>query len=487
MIRFHCPKCKKVLQAAEQQGGLKAACPGCGQRLQIPAPDQNKTVLGSLLPARNPTAGQTATPPAGSSAPAATQAGRMWFYADKGQRHGPISWAELQHRAAAGRLDANALVWTAGMPAWVAAGTISDLSLPAAGRKSAVMRPVRRGRFWAWSGLGMAAAVCMLVAAFLAILGSRSAPHAQAQEIVHAPGKRDEPQKESAKAEPKKGQPKKADPIKKAETPKKEEKPRELTTREIVARSEKSVALIRATNGGHGTGFVVRPGIIATNAHVIATAAVDQLRVYFPSAGEAGKQPLLVEAVFYVDHKRDLALLKVNSNLPPLPVAAHYEFQRGQDVTVIGNPGAGDGRTALENAVSRGVMSSQLTIDGMKHYQLSITVNPGNSGGPVFDPTGQVIGVIDLKANKREGIAFCIPVRDLHAALAKVERQGPQDTMRMTSLHNRNAAACHLIIIGKNYADGLDESLKALEAALKTGRIPAQALADFRQQNAKPL
>src|SRR5262245_66152130 len=51
MIQFSCPKCQSVLSATEQQAGIKVACPKCGQRLQVPQPQPNKTVLGHLMPA----------------------------------------------------------------------------------------------------------------------------------------------------------------------------------------------------------------------------------------------------------------------------------------------------------------------------------------------------------------------------------------------------------------------------------------------------
>ncbi len=62
MIRFRCPTCGVVLEAPEGKGGAKINCPGCGQRLQIPTPRRNKTILGSLLPPA-----PTAPSPAGSS------------------------------------------------------------------------------------------------------------------------------------------------------------------------------------------------------------------------------------------------------------------------------------------------------------------------------------------------------------------------------------------------------------------------------------
>ena len=130
--------------------------------------------------------------------------------------------------------------------------------------------------------------------------------------------------------------------------------------------------------------------------------------------------------LLYEDPKRDLAFLAVDSGLPPLDVAPTYRFVKGEDIIVIGNPGLGD-EIVLENAISRGVMSSKTVLDGLNYLQLSIAINPGNSGGPVFDSAGRVIGVATLKSTKAEALAFCIPVEDVHAGLARLDAQ-PETT-----------------------------------------------------------
>src|SRR5579864_3636344 len=196
-----------------------------------------------------------------------------------------------------------------------------------------------------------------------------------------------------------------------------------LSTAQIVARSEQSVALIKGKRS-LGTGFLVRPGILATNAHVIEGELVQNLEIHFPSAKDELKGP--IGAVLLAKNtKRDLAFLKVKTDLPPLEVADSYQYQKGDDLLVIGNPGAGD-KLVLENAVSRGVMSTKAVIDGQNFYQLGIAINPGNSGGPVIDSAGKVIGVATLKSSKLEATAFCIPVDDLRAELAQAESQPAQ-------------------------------------------------------------
>ncbi len=92
-----------------------------------------------------------------------------------------------------------------------------------------------------------------------------------------------------------------------------------LTTAQIVARCEPSVALIKGKVSS-GTGFLVRYGVIATNAHVIEEEFVSNLEVRFPSA-PAGNQGPLNAQLLYEDRKRDIAFLAVKSDLPMLRVA----------------------------------------------------------------------------------------------------------------------------------------------------------------------
>ncbi len=190
-----------------------------------------------------------------------------------------------------------------------------------------------------------------------------------------------------------------------------------LTTAQIVERWEPSVALIKGKTSS-GTGFVVRQGVVATNAHVIEGEFVSNLEVRFPSAPPDKQGPLPAE-LLYEDPKRDLAFLAVSSHLPAVEIAPTYKFVKGEDITVIGNPGLGD-EIVLENAISRGVLSSKTVIDGQNFVQLSASVNPGNSGGPVFDSAGRVIGVVTLKSTKAEALTFCIPLEDLQAAMTRV-------------------------------------------------------------------
>ena len=237
------------------------------------------------------------------------------------------------------------------------------------------------------------------------------------------------------------------------------------TTAEIVARSEASVALVKG-HASSGTGFVVKPGVIATNAHVIDGEFISNLEIRFPSAPQGKQGPFPAELLFE-DPKRDLAFLGVASEHSALEIAPTYSFLKGEDVMVIGNPGLGD-EVVLENAISRGVMSSKAVVDGMSYLQLSMAVNPGNSGGPVFDSSGRVIGVVTLKSVKAEALAFSIPVEDLQAAMAKVGAPRPD----LASRHRAEVAFRLLTAAGALYGIGLDIRAGLLSKAPAGGGKP---------------
>gem|GEM_PF-1455026 len=231
-----------------------------------------------------------------------------------------------------------------------------------------------------------------------------------------------------------------------------------LSTAEIVAESDASIALLKGKSSS-GTGFLVGPGLLATNAHVIDNEFLDQLEVHFPSADSAHKGPVPAE-LLYEDPKRDLALLAVKTDLPPLRVARSYAFRKGEDVTVIGSPGIGDGKV-LANAVSRGVMSTQTSLNGQDFYQMGVSVNPGNSGGPVFDSAGRVIGVVTLKTSEQEALAFCVPVEDLHSALSALSSQSGADAAKVRSRHRVVHAVRGLGAAGAIYCAAIDHGLLA--------------------------
>lgn len=239
-----------------------------------------------------------------------------------------------------------------------------------------------------------------------------------------------------------------------------------LATDQIVAQVEPSVALI-AGQGSSGTGFVIEPGIVATNAHVCEGELVNNIKVRFPSEGKDAKSHAV--KLLYLDTKRDVAFLRLDAECPPpLSLATAYKFIRGAEVTTIGNPGVG-GELTLQNAVSRGVMSTEVEIDDQQFYQLSMSINPGNSGGPVLDSAGRVIGIATLKAKEEEGIAFCVPLADVTEALKTATKQDQRQIELVNSKHDLRVVFNRIAVVGGMYVIGLDMYEKCMTEAVRRG------------------
>lgn len=245
-----------------------------------------------------------------------------------------------------------------------------------------------------------------------------------------------------------------------------------LTVEQVVAKVEASVAFIKGK--GSGSGFVIREGMIATNRHVIEKELISQLQIHFPSAPMDQRGPFPAELI-YVDPERDLAFLKVPTSITPLTTPVANTFRRGQEVIAIGSPGT-LGVLTLENAVSRGVVSAEVVIEGQRYCQLSISVNPGNSGGPALDMTGQVIGVITAKDLSTEGVAFCITVPDLNNSIHRAEELTDEEIKTNRSRHRLGALARAISTLTRKHGRLMELYLISMGKAVNDGKSPAFGL-----------
>ena len=243
---------------------------------------------------------------------------------------------------------------------------------------------------------------------------------------------------------------------------------------ELVQQCLPSVAIVKG-KVGHGTGFMLPQNILATNAHVVALEFEENIRVHFPSAPKGKQGPYRAKFIF-ADRKRDLAFLEVNADIEPLELADDYAFRSGQEVFAIGSPGLG-GTDLLPNAPTKGLITNLHTIMGQKFYALSMSVNPGNSGGPVIDMYGKVLGMITLKARDKDGIAFAIPLKDLfngyhQEVLAQGREAGPEvaSWLRACTVFER------LMYLGDEYLNGLETYSHAMDAAHARGGSPNDGL-----------
>jgi serine protease Do len=156
---------------------------------------------------------------------------------------------------------------------------------------------------------------------------------------------------------------------------------------------------------GMGSGFIVESdGVILTNAHVLEGA--DEVRVRLIDRREfKGK-------VVGVDKPTDIAVVKIDAKgLPTVKLGDPHSIKVGEWVVAIGSP------FGFENTVTAGIVSatSRSLPDGtyVPFIQTDVAVNPGNSGGPLFNMKGEVIGInsqIYSRTGGYQGLAFAIPV-----------------------------------------------------------------------------
>jgi hypothetical protein len=205
-----------------------------------------------------------------------------------------------------------------------------------------------------------------------------------------------------------------------------------------IQRVLRSVALVAARDAGHGSGFVVAPGVLVTNYHVIEDAVIRDVEITFPDNETMAKRPLRAELV-HMSIPDDLAFLAIDSDVPPLEIKAEYEHVNGQRVVAVGSPGTGGDGPKLENLTTDGRLGPELMLDGdCKRWSLSMAVNGGNSGGPLVDAqTGGVIGVIVAKFTKTEAQSLAIPHAALVRELARAKQASEDSRATLLSLHRQ--------------------------------------------------
>jgi S1-C subfamily serine protease len=156
-------------------------------------------------------------------------------------------------------------------------------------------------------------------------------------------------------------------------------------------------------NYATGSGYVVSDrGIIITNHHVIENAT--GVVVYAPNNTSYKKY---YASVLWSDKEKDLAILKCEDlNLPPLPLADPDMIRQGDEILVLGYPGAGLKPETMK--VTSGIISND---PKQERIQVTAPINSGNSGGPVVNMNGEVIGTAFAHWVEKgvEGVHFVVP------------------------------------------------------------------------------
>lgn len=170
----------------------------------------------------------------------------------------------------------------------------------------------------------------------------------------------------------------------------------------VVSREEGSSFAVGQKSG---TGFnISSSGLIVTNYHVLQDALT--IAVTFPD----GK--LYGTAQWSGKPEYDLALITLNkANLPTVPLNMTRPPAAGDQVRIVGNP------LGLNNIVIKGEVQQYLTVKGQRVFSIAAPIYPGNSGSPVYDRDGKVVGVVfgTLRGDKAKGsdLGLAVPITDI--------------------------------------------------------------------------
>ena len=208
-------------------------------------------------------------------------------------------------------------------------------------------------------------------------------------------------------------------------------------------------------NSGVGSGFILSSdGYVMTNAHVIDDA--DSIYVTLTDKREFKAK------LIGVDDRTDVAVVKIQaSNLPAVTMGDSNKVRVGEWVVAIGSP------FGLENTVTAGIVSAKGrdTGDYLPFIQTDVAVNPGNSGGPLINMQGEVIGInsqIYSRTGGFMGISFAIPID---------EAMRVADQLKSTGKVTRGRIAVAIGEVTKDVADslGLPKAQGALVSSVEPG------------------
>ena len=179
----------------------------------------------------------------------------------------------------------------------------------------------------------------------------------------------------------------------------------------VANRSLPSVVTVLSFDGdgkqfGIGSGFIVRKdGLVVTCYHVIQNASAVEVR-----SKEIGGYR--VKGVVAVDRKIDFAVLKITAeDLPVVPLGDSGKVEPGEGVVAIGNP------KGLTGTISAGLISQIREEDDFTLLQTSAPIYPGNSGGPLINKRGEVIGIVAARVDDGPTLGLAVPINYARRAL----------------------------------------------------------------------
>jgi S1-C subfamily serine protease len=179
---------------------------------------------------------------------------------------------------------------------------------------------------------------------------------------------------------------------------------------DLVARVSPAVVSIRSTSGssgfgiGQGTGVILTPdGDVLTNAHVVSDA--ETVKVVIPGQARAQSADIIG-----VDEDEDVAVIRIRDAalLPVAEIGNSNSLRLAEEVFAIGHALGLNGGPSVTRGIVSGLDRSNGPLAGL--IQTDAALNPGNSGGPLFDGAGRVVGINTMVRSGAENVGFAIPI-----------------------------------------------------------------------------
>jgi len=263
------------------------------------------------------------------------------------------------------------------------------------------------------------------------------------------------------------------------------------TIADLVERTNESVVYIEGDEGS-GSGFVTKttPHVeIVTNHHVMKGSKTYTI-CFFMKSRRGKMEKVAVKGRAYFAFPRldfgvirlvneDPVLKKIRSRIKALPRGVSQKIRVGERVFLIGSPGAGI--VTLGNSVSEGIISgTNRHIGGIPYFQTTAPVNFGNSGGPLLNMKGQVVGIVTSKSAHADNIGFALPIHiteGKHYNFWMPEKLSKKAQTRM--------AAGHRLYKKKKFAEALKKYAEA--ARIDSNKVlPTIAQATALAEMGKP-
>jgi len=186
----------------------------------------------------------------------------------------------------------------------------------------------------------------------------------------------------------------------------------------IIEEVIKSVVTVK-TDVGQGTGFIIHEkGYVITNAHVLSGGTKLLVQDY--------EQNNFETALIGYHSEFDIALLKIEGDFEKLELDNSNQVQIGEKVIAIGNP------LGLQFSVSEGIVSGihRIGMNSVEAYiQTDAALNPGNSGGPLINKQGKVIGINNFKISGGESLGFALESNYIQNIVNEIAQQELNQTL----------------------------------------------------------